>query len=240
MIVYFDESYDNAHDYLLYGALFLPDSSTLHRRIEDVRRETGCEVEIKYTWCKTAFGYRVCSRVVDEFIADSAYFRCVVVPQHKFDYSRFGRPDESAAILKARAYKKFTEMLLHPNVMQVKDAVFLADELTRCRGDEFLERISERFNPPGGKRTFRHLAEVSSKIRSYQCLQACDLLLGCVLNNLRPTANKYKNQIRKYLCEKVDVPSFLPKAWEHAGLREVRNRCPKFSVWYWRAKKWPG
>ena len=144
---------------------------------------------------------------------------------------------ERPALLKARAYKKFTEMLLHPNVMQVKDAVFLADELTRCRGDEFLERISERFNRAGGKRTFRHLAEVSSKICSYQCLQVCDLLLGCVLNNLKPTANKHKNRIREYLCEKLDVSSFLPSPWEHTSLREIRDRRPKFNVWHWCAKK---
>ena len=46
MIVYFDESYDNARHYLLYGALFVPRAVSLHRRVDGVRAETGCEGEI--------------------------------------------------------------------------------------------------------------------------------------------------------------------------------------------------
>ena len=95
MIVYFDESYDNAHHYLLLGALFVPDSSSLHERINRVRAETGFTREIAYTSCKNPATLRVFRRVVDEFAEDTAYFRCVVVDQYRFDYSRFGRTDEA-------------------------------------------------------------------------------------------------------------------------------------------------
>ena len=240
MIVYFDESYDNAHTYLLYGALFAPRASTLHKRLTAIRQETGFVGEIKYTSCKNARNLDVCQRVIDAFVKDAACFRCVVVDQHGFDYSYFGRSDEPAALKQARAYKKFAEMLLAPNVANLKNAVLLVDAMTRCRGDEFLERMHERFNLRGGGCTFRHLAEVSSSLEQYQCLQVCDLLLGCVLNNLKPTRNRYKNAIREYLCKQLGVPSFLLGAWKDVSLAEVRRPETKFNVWYWSARKKPG
>src|SRR3990172_7120084 len=113
MIVYFDESYDNDRNYLLYGALFVPQSSTLHQRFLRIRRDMDYRPEVKYTRCRNKRALMACKRVVDEFIEDSAYFRCVVVDQHQFDYRWFARPDESTSIAQARAYKKFAEMLLH-------------------------------------------------------------------------------------------------------------------------------
>lgn len=239
MIIYFDESYDNEHHYLLYGALFVPPSSTLHRRFSAIRRETKYHPEVKYACCRNGRALSVYKEVVDAFLEDQAYFRCVVVDQHRFDYARFARPDESRAIAQARAYKKFAEMLLHPHLAGVTNAVLLADDLKRCDGDEFLERIGERFNPPGGVPTFRHLAEVSSEIEEYQCLQVCDLLLGCVLNNLKPPRNRFKNQIREYLCSRLGVQSFLRSAWKDVPLAESRDPATKFNVWYWSAKRWP-
>ncbi len=237
MIVYFDESYDNRHDYLLYGALFVPRSSTLHQRIARVRREARFTGEIKYQKCKNVRSLNVYKRVVDAFMDDTAYFRCVVVDQHGFDFSAFGRRDESLAIKQARAYKKFAEMLLAPHVETLRDAVFLADAMTRCRGDEFLERMRERFNPVGGKRTFRHLAEVRSELEEHQRLQVCDLLLGCVLNNLKPTEKQCKNRIREYLCEQLAIPNFLLTTWRDIPLAEAQKTSAKFNVWYWQVKK---
>ena len=239
MIVYFDESYDNARQYLLYGALFVPAESTLHRRFLEVRRELSFHPEVKYTKCRNPRAVKVYKCVVDAFIEDQAYFRCIVVDQHKFDYSGFARPDEPRALAKARSYKKFAEMLLHPNIRGITNAVLLADALTRCHGDQFLERIGERFNPPGGIPTFRHLAEVSSKIEEYQCLQVCDLLLGCVLNNLKPPENRFKTAIREYLCSRLNLPNLLYSTWKDVPLREVRAPTTKFNVWYWSAIKEP-
>lgn len=238
MIIYFDESYDNVHRYLLYGALFVPRDSRLHQRYAELRSETGYQGEMKYTKCRNPRALDVARKLVDKFMEDSAYFRCAVVEQERFDYSRFGRPDETESIKKARAYKKFAEMLLNPYVASVRDAVFLADELKRCPGDEFLERLRERFNPPHEQPTFRHMEEVSSSRQEYQCLQICDLLLGCVLNNLVPPKNQYKIDIRKHVCERIGVRSFLPTNWK-MDLAEVLRTNPKIHVWYWRPKKKP-
>jgi hypothetical protein len=239
MLIYFDESYDNAHHYLLYGALFAPPTSTLHQRILQVRASTQYRPEIKYNRCKHPATLRVYQQVIDEFVADTAYFRCVVVQQCGFDYSWFGHAGEPVALKRARAYKKFAEMLLHPHVSQFENAVLLADRLTRCRGDEFLERIRDRFNLPGGKKTFRHLDEVSSALDQYQCLQVCDLLLGCVLNNLKPTIKPTKNELRQYLCSSLGVRDFLLTTWQDVSLATARDPKTKMNVWYWSAKKKP-
>ena len=239
MIVYFDESYDNDRHYLLYGALFMPEDSRLHQRFLALRREAGVTKEIKYTDCRNRSTLRFCKRLVDVFLEDTAYFRCVVVDQHGFDYSGFGSQSDPQALKKARAYKKFAEMLLAPNVEAVHDGVFLADQLTRCNGDEFLERIRECFNRPGARRTFRRCAEVDSSLVEYQCVQVCDLLLGCVLNNLKPTKKTTKNEIRKYLCRKLEVPNFLYTTWKDVSVAHVKGECPKFNVWYWSTKKKP-
>lgn len=237
MLVYFDESYDNSRHFLLYGALFLPRNSDLHQQLLMIRQEKNFRPEVKYTRCRNARALDVYKCVVDAFIKDCAYFRCVVVDQDGFDYRRFVQPHESASLGKARAYKKFAEMLLHPNLDGISNAVFLADKLTRCNGDEFLERMRQRFNPPGEIPTFRHLAEVPSSVQEYQCLQVCDLLLGCVLNNLKPPGNKFKIEIRQYLCSKLGVPNLLPSTWKDVPIAETRKRTTKFNVWYWGKKK---
>jgi hypothetical protein len=239
MIVYFDESYDNDRHYLLYGALFVPPGSTLHQRIDHVRDAEDYKTEIKYNKCKYPRTLAIYKKVVDAFVEDTAYFRCVVVDQHRFDYTGFGTANDSSSLKQARAYKKFAEMLLHPYVQNLADSVLLTDELTRCRGDEFLERIRDRFNPPGGKRTFRHLAEVSSSLHQYQPLQVCDLLLGCVLNNLRPAQKWAKNAIRNYLCSRLMIPSFLLTNWKDVPLATAQDPGTKFNVWYWQARKRP-
>lgn len=239
VIVYFDESYDAERHYLLYGALFVPASSTLHQQVLRIRRETEFTGEVKYNTCKNAYRLRVCTRVIDAFMKDSAYFRCVVVDQYRFDYSGFGGPDEPVALKQARAYKKFAEMLLAPHLDGVVDAVFIADRLTRCDGDEFLERIRERFNVSKDRRTFRHLAEADSGLEEHQCLQVCDLLLGCVLNNLRPTKKPTKNRVREILCERLGVKSFLLSSWRTVPLDEAASPSTKFNVWYWSAKGKP-
>lgn len=237
MIVYFDESYDTDRHYLLYGALFVPPSSTLHKSCLLVRRELSFRPELKYTDCRNPRSLKAAKKFIDAFISDSAYFRCVVVDQYGFDYRGFARPDEAPAIGRARAYKKFAEMLLAPNLEGVTNAVFLADALTRCNGDAFLEKIRERFNSPECLPTFRHLAEVPSELEEHQCLQVCDLLLGLVLNNLKPPGNKYKIDARKYLCTRLGVPSFLLSTWKDVPRSIAKAPTTKFNVWYWGAKK---
>ena len=54
MLIYFDESYDNDHKYLILGALFNPHHKFLHRELLEMKRKynffdkKGKALEIKY------------------------------------------------------------------------------------------------------------------------------------------------------------------------------------------------
>lgn len=39
MLIYFDESYDNGHKYLLLGALFNPHPKFLHRELTELKKK---------------------------------------------------------------------------------------------------------------------------------------------------------------------------------------------------------
>ncbi len=243
MVIYLDESYDNHHRYLLLGALFLPDSKPVVRKMIGIRAAAAyCETtggwrEIKYNNCYRECDYRVASEVVDLFFSEDAWYRCIVVDQTLLDLKRFGAVFESDVLKRARAYKKFCELLIGHNSDGIEGGVLLAERMTRCRGDRFVEVMGEAFCRPGvdwsaGHRVpiLRHVQEVDSKIDTYIPLQMCDLLTGCILNDLVPAENPWKNKIRRYLLGKLGMRDFAPGTWR----RRLRWLEPKFNVWHWR------
>ncbi len=247
MLIYLDESYDNQHTFLLLGALFNPHPKYLHRRMSEIKTSRGFVLpngklrEIKYRDCRRQLEHDVARDMVDAFFASTSWFRCIAIENAKLDLGRFGQSHESNKIKKARAYKKFSELLIAHNAGQLQGGVLLADSMVRCHGDEFLERMRDVFATPNaglsvGKAapTLRHIAEVNSAAENYQVLQICDILLGCVLNNLFPTQNKWKNSLREGLVERLGVESLLPNAWHQYSKTYCEKYHPKFNIWYWR------
>ena len=249
MLIYFDESYDQHHTYLLFGALFNPHPKYLHRKMLDIktrhnfRGKDGGFEEVKYNTCFNDKHFHVYKEVVDAFFESTSWFRAIVIKQTDLDLSYFGKHYEEESIKRARAYKKFAEMLIAANTKDTIENVLLTDKLTRCQGDEFLERMKEIFclKESGfseGKHatTLKDIQEVDSSQDQYQLIQLCDLLLGCVLNNLIPAQNAWKNEIRKHVVKSMSVPSLLEDFWGKMPKWELDNRYPKFSVWYWKPK----
>ncbi len=249
MLIYFDESYDNNHQYLLLGALFNPHPRFLHREISKIKRKyyyfykNGFPKEIKYTNCTNDYGYKICCETIDAFLKSTSYFRCIVVDQSILDYSYFGQKNEPDKIKLARAYKKFAEMLIGHNTDNIYNGVLLTDELTRCHGDKFLEIMRTDFCMPNGKYcdqankpTLKHISDINSYLEDYQVCQLNDLLLGCVLNNLIPASNKYKNMIREYLIQKMEIKDLLPTKWQKYSKKIVEEFYPKFNIWYWKPR----
>jgi hypothetical protein len=246
MLIYLDESYDNEHRFLLLGALFNPHPRYLNRRVAEIKRQHGFLRddgrlrEMKYRDCLHQTEHDVAREMIDAFFDSTSWFRCIAVEQAKVDPSRFGKPDETDNIKRARAYKKFAELLVAHNTEDLQGGVLLADGMTRCRGDEFRERMKDIFSTPNcgysiGKvaPTLRHVAEIDSAAEHYQVLQVCDLLLGCILNNLFPTSNAWKNRLREYLVQRLGVASLLPQDWARYSKRYAETYHPKFNVWYW-------
>ena len=249
MLIYFDESYDHNHEYLLLSAMFNPHPKFLHRRLVEVKRRSkylsrdGKLREIKYNYVTNKAKLEIAKEAIDIFFESTSWFRCVVIEQALVDLNRFGKRKEREKIKKARLYKKFAELLISHNTENIFNAVLLADKLTRCNGDEFIELMKHEFCLPFGKHstdsgipTLRDVMEISSDLEQYQVNQIGDILMGCILNNLKPTKKKEKNELRKYLIEKLGIKDLLPGTWKKYSKGYVEKFYPKFNIWYWRPK----
>ena len=226
MLIYFDESYDNEHKYLLLSALFNPHPKFLHRRFTEVKTrfrylsQDGKLREIKYNYVTNKTKLKIARAAIDIFFESTSWFRCIVIEQALVDLNRFGKRKEKDKIKKARLYKKFAELLISHNTENIYNAVLLADKLTRCNGDEFVELMKQEFCLPYGKHsldsklpTLRDVREIPSDLEQYQVNQIGDILMGCILNSLKPTKKKEKNELRKYLIRKLAVKDLLPETW---------------------------
>ena len=249
MIIYFDESFDNRHRYLLLGALFVPAPRLEAKRLEAVKeRHRGLSrgrsfSDVKYSKSGDKFYLAMCKDMVDLFADSDAYFRCVVIDSAipGFSWGRFGGAGVSPAVVKARAYSKFTEMLLRPSLAGVENAVLLADSLPPMAGDDFVSHISACFGPTqspdaslSGNPQIRHVRRVDTGLRQYQLGQLCDVLLGPVLGELAPPQNANKREFIQYLKQRMGIPSFQPDYWLASDNTESRQRHSKFNVWHWR------
>jgi hypothetical protein len=244
MLIYFDESYDNNHKYLILGALFNPKSKYLHKKLITLKdsyffKNNGKYKELKYNNCINEYNYNLCCGAIDIFMESQSYFRAVVIDQSLLDLDYFGRKYENKNIKMARVYKKFAEMLISNNSRNIKNGVLLTDELTRCKGDEFIEIMKQEFCSSEGKHKhfsgepiLKHIMDIHSHVENYQVCQINDILIGCILNNLVPTKKKYKNDIRNYLINKLKVGSLLSKDWKFSK-KYIEENSPKFNIWYW-------
>lgn len=250
MLIYFDESYDNEHKYLLLGALFNPHPKFLHNELLKIKRQYGFidknakVLEIKYSNCNSKKREELNCKAIDIFLQSTSYFRAIVIDQDLMDLDLFGKKSEDKKIKMARAYKKFAELLLAHNTENVYNGILLTDELNRCNGDRFIEIMKQDFCIIGGKYcndnnrpTLKDVVDIKSDIEDYHVNQINDILLGSILNNLKPTTKEYKNNVRKYLVKKIGVNSLLPEDWSKYSKKFAEEYRPKFNIWYWKPKK---
>lgn len=247
MLIYFDESYDNEHRYLILGALFNPHPKFLHKELLEMKKrndfigDDGKALEIKYSNCVTKKRERMNCEAIDIFIKSTSYFRAIVIDQYIMDLERFGKKSEDKKIKIARAYKKFAELLLSHNTENIYNGVLLTDELNRCNGDRFIEIMKQDFCIIGGKHcnsdykpAFKEITDIKSHIEDYHVNQINDILMGSILNNLKPTRKEYKNNVRKYLVKKLGVKNLLKESWSNYSKSIVEECYPKYNIWYWK------
>ena len=249
MLVYFDESYDSNKDFLILGALFNPEPKAVHSAMLKVKRDrhhvdaSGQPREIKYSISGNRRRYEVARECVNCFGSSQSWFRAIVIETRRgtFDLSYFGHAFEADAMKWARAYKRFGEMLLSNNSANIENGVLLTDRLTRTRGDLFLELMREGFSRPGiafstgkARPTFRHIQEVDTALPAYQVGQIGDILMGTILNALKPTVNEYKTRLRAHVTRTLSLPSLQPAYWQQLSKWQAEAVHPKFGIWYWR------
>ena len=181
----------------------------------------------------------MCCRAIDIFFKSTSYFRAIVIDQNVMEINRFGKKSEDNKIKMARAYKKFAELLLSHNSENIYNGVLLTDELTRCNGDQFIEIMKRDFCIIGGKYsnnnykpTLSEITDIKSHLEEYHVNQINDILMGSILNNLKPTAKEYKNNVRKYLIKSLGVKNLLPETWNKYSKNFVEEYFPKYNIWY--------
>jgi len=250
VIIYLDESYDNNKKYFILGAFFNPHHKFLLREIKNIKivknffNNDGNFKEIKYKNCFCKKNFEVATMMIDSFLRSTSYFRAIVIEAEKLNLKEFGKYNEQDKIKWARAYKKFAEMLIRYNSSKIFNGVLLMDGLTRCDGDLFIEKMTEEFcfddkmkkngfNVP----TLRSISDVRSDVESYQVIQLNDILLGCILNNLIPTTNIWKNRLRDYLIKGINVPNLLKDFWSKFPKYILERNYAKYNIWYWKPKK---
>lgn len=240
MIIYLDETYDYNHTWLLLGALLNPTHHKFHKQVKGILARNaytladGSFKEIKYTYCNYKKPFRVYKEVIDTF-----------------DLEIYGRPDEPAKLKKERAYRSLAEELLSRNLDHLSNAILFLDKMTRCEPDLFMELLKQKFSTLGAGYSeglahpkIRHIQDVVSGAEGYELMGVCDLLQGCVLNNLFPIKGSnekrkgslYKNQIREYLVSKLNVNDLLPKTWAIDGVEKIEI-FKKFNIHYVVQKK---
>ncbi|MGA7915117.1 MAG: DUF3800 domain-containing protein [Candidatus Acidiferrales bacterium] len=237
MIIYLDETYDYRGVYFILGALFVLqdhdiflDSFNSLKREENFSRPDGTLRELKYVKIKHGKYEKAAVKAIQAFKAHNCYFRAVIVPLAQFDLRYFGKSYELEKIKRARAYKKFAEMLIEYNTPEVSQGVLFADNLTRCKGalgcgDEFVEVMRERFQNviydhdlDATPANLKHVQEVPSDDDRYALLQVCDVLLGSTLNGILKTFKGprmvHKNRVTEKMKEILELPSLEKDYWQ--------------------------
>lgn len=226
-------------------------------------RPDGTLSELKYARIKYGKLEKTAVQAIQAFKAHNCYFRAVIIPMRQFDLNYYGKPFEADKIKRARAYKKFAEMLIEYNTPELKDGILFADNLTRCKGgalgfgDEFIEVMKQRFQYPAGEDAsppkLKHVQEVSSEDNEYALLQVCDVLLGSTLNGIlrlrKGPRMVHKERVTAKMKEILDLPSLEKDYWQpltrlymkeyKQGISEenyAKSTHHKYRLWFWKHK----
>jgi hypothetical protein len=252
--IYIDESGTHDERFLIIGMLFVPDHGTLHAELCRMKDATSYlntspkraqrYKEVHFTRFRSPPDIEIGKRWVDSFIKNTCFFRSVVIDWSIFDGKFFGDPFEPAALKKRRAYKKWAEMLLQPElstpgIVEVRNAELYLDRLKIMYGYDVVDHLKDRFSGEyeGSNPYISKFQHTDSSKDANQCLQLCDLLTGCLYQELCPSTKKAKLEVRDYLKTALTafgVRDFRPEFWKGFAPNTLRKHFPKYSAWFWK------
>ena len=249
--IYVDEAGTHGEDWLIIGMLFVPNHAPIHNALcaaKDTHKyfNTSPKISAKYkethlAHFKSARDVKVAESWIDVFMAHNCFYRCVVVDWNVWQGRYFGNPFESDALKKRRAYKKWAEMLLQPEVSsgQIKNAELYLDRLRMVQSYDVLDHLEQRFTRDyvGNTPYIRKFQHTDSVHDANQCLQLCDLLTGCQYQALVPAQRLEKLAPKTYLEQKLQplkVTSLKATFWKQFAPHTLSSHMPKFSSWMWK------
>jgi hypothetical protein len=235
--------------WLVIGMLFVPDHAALHSDLCAVKEKIGyyntsskdCRYkETHFSEFKSPRDLDVARSWIDVFFKNcTSVFRSIVIDWSLYQGKYFGTANDPDALKKRRAYKKWAEMLLQPEVGPLRGATFYLDHLRIVYGYDVIQHLEERFNQNyrGSNPRIKDFQAVSSWKDAHQCLQLCDLLVGAVYHKLVPGSRQAKHDAVNHLYEglkKFGVKERSLGYWRSYSDAMMNKHFPKFSEWYWR------
>ena len=214
--IYADESGTHSDQWLIIGMLFVPDHGPLHAALCKAKQDVGYfnrspkksarYKETHLSAFKSCRDVEVGKKWIELFIAHSCYYRSVVIDWSTWVPRYFGDPFEPESLKKRRAYKKWAEMLLQPELKlpdgtpRLCRAAFYLDKLRILYGYDVLDHLRSRFTADyhGASPYIELFQHTDSWKDANQCLQLCDLLTGCLYQSLVPAGRAEKSDMRKY------------------------------------------
>jgi hypothetical protein len=259
--IYADESGTHGEDWLIIGMLFVPNHGPLHSALCKVKDAVGYpnhspkkKARYKETHLaafKSKRDVEVGKRWIDEFVSQNCFYRCVVIDWSVWDGKYFGDAFDPDALKRRRAYKKWAEMLLQPELKdeqgnaRIVNASFYLDKLRIMYGYDVIDHLRSRFTAEyqGSVPYISQFQHTDSYKDANQCLQLCDLLTGCMYQVLVPSTRREKLDVRKYLetsLQKIGIARLDASFWRQYHKRTLRDHFPKFSAWFWRPESTKG
>lgn len=256
--IYVDESGTHGDEWLIIGMLFVPNHGPLHSALckakDDVAyfnqspKSSAKYKEIHLTAFRSPRDLVVAKKWIELFVQHDCYYRCVVIDWSLWDGNYFGDPFEPDALKRRRGYKKWAEMLLHPELKsaeegrRITNAAFYLDRLRIMAGYDVLDHLKSRFTRDyeGENPRISSFQHTDSWRDANQSLQLCDLLTGCLYQELKPSSSPEKLGARDHLARCLlpfGVKSLAPGFWKGFTGNSLNTHLPKYSAWFWRPTK---
>jgi hypothetical protein len=258
MQIYFDESGDGKHEYLLLGALFVPKHHTsfLFNEINKVKANPKFKMtkqELKYNNCGLKIICEVAKKVVDVFLKSTGFFRMAYIKKSAINKSNFGlgKDTDDETLVEARIYKKFSELLIHQDLNCIHHGVMYCDELEIGLADQFVNIMEHNYKKATNFHgvcvpTLSTIQKVKSDDSRHPMMAIPDLLMGAVLNANTKTTSKHKIEFKDYVAKRLSelygIKNLTNSYWgEHKKFKDyhdshiVKNH-PKFSICFWSPK----
>jgi hypothetical protein len=254
MITYLDESYAGStklkkKQLIIIGALFLPTAASrkhLQKGLLDLKTTAGFTSEqakhhykeLKYNKLHSPKLLEMAKQAMDLFIQnDQAFFRAGIIEYDKSDLGQMNSRSKTEInfnVKKAMLYTKIVENLIKNTYKSHNSSggELFMDNLTRCKGDRFDMVI--KHNLVDSRHHFlSNFSYIDSRTQAHQPLQICDLLIGIVRNDLFPTRNIFKTQLRKYVKQQLNLP---PKEYWKMSHRQgyLDSKHHKFAVKFYK------
>jgi len=258
MRIYIDEAGTHSDEWLVIGMLFVPNHGVLHSALCSVKdklayfnkspRYSARYKETHLSQFRSPRDVEVAKEWIELFISHDCYYRSVVIDWSIWDGSYFGTPFEPRALQERRAYKKWAEMLLQPELTgsvtgrRIVGAKLYLDRLRIMHGYDVVNELQQRFTRAyrGNSPYIESFQHTDSWRDANQCLQLCDLLTGALYQSLVPANKKEKTAVSAHLAtslQQFNVQRMDPGFWRQYDPKTLSKHFPKFSAWFWRPAK---